>query len=131
ALVFRGEDGLDELTTTADSRVWLVRGGTVEETLVDPRELGIERVEPAALRGADAAYNAKVARALLAGEGGPVRDAVLLNAASALVAHDPGTGSLVEQLTSGMARAAEAVDTGRAAATLDRWIALTQQPASA
>ncbi|MGH3344229.1 MAG: anthranilate phosphoribosyltransferase [Carbonactinosporaceae bacterium] len=130
ALVFRGEDGLDELTTTARSRVWQVRDGTVDETVVDPEQLGVERVDPAALRGADASYNAKVARAVLAGEPGPVRDAVLLNAASALVAYEPGTGSLVDQLKTGMARAAEAVDSGGAAETLDRWVAFAQRLAA-
>ena len=100
ALVFRGEDGLDELTISGPSRVWAVAAGTVTEHLLDPAELGIPRSDVAALRGADAAYNSSVARALFAGQDGPVRDAVLLNAAAALVAAgvgDPG-GSLVARM---------------------------------
>ncbi|NUS43924.1 MAG: anthranilate phosphoribosyltransferase, partial [Mycobacteriaceae bacterium] len=88
ALVVRGDDGLDELTTTGPSRVFLVSGGTVEDTAVDPARLGFARVEPAALSGGDAVANAAVARDLLAGSAGPVRDAVLLNAAGAIVAFD-------------------------------------------
>ncbi|NED07524.1 anthranilate phosphoribosyltransferase, partial [Streptomyces sp. SID6648] len=99
---------LDELTTTATSRVWVVRDGRVTEETFDPREVGIELVPVEALRGADASYNADVARRVLAGETGPVRDAVLLNSAAALVALEPGTGPLAEQIRAGMERAAEA-----------------------
>ncbi|MFF5702774.1 anthranilate phosphoribosyltransferase [Streptomyces sp. NPDC012794] len=123
ALVFRGDDGLDELTTTATSRVWWVREGTVTELPFDPRDVGIPLVDVVRLRGEDASYNADVARRLLAGETGPVRDAVLLNAAAALVALDPGTGSLEEQIAGGIARAAQAIDSGAARAALERWVA--------
>ncbi|GAA2551258.1 anthranilate phosphoribosyltransferase [Streptomyces levis] len=123
SLVFRGDDGLDELTTTATSRVWIVRDGKVTEETFDPREVGIELVPVEALRGADASYNAEVARRLLDGERGPVRDAVLLNAAAALVALEPGTGTLAEQIAAGMAKAAEAIDSGAAKRTLERWVA--------
>ncbi|MEU8622100.1 anthranilate phosphoribosyltransferase [Streptomyces sp. NPDC048623] len=123
ALVFRGDDGLDELTTTATSTVWVVRNGTVREERFDPRDVGIDLVPVEALRGADASYNADVARRLLAGEAGPVRDAVLLNSAAALVALEPGEGILAEQLRAGMDRAAESIDSGAARRTLDRWVA--------
>ncbi|MGW4749326.1 anthranilate phosphoribosyltransferase [Streptomyces sp. NPDC004290] len=123
ALVFRGDDGLDELTTTSTSRVWVVRDGGVTEERFDPRDVGIELVTLEALRGADASYNADVARRLIAGETGPVRDAVLLNAAAALTALEPGTGTLVEQLAEGIAKAAESIDSGAARRTLERWIA--------
>ncbi|MEU0591021.1 anthranilate phosphoribosyltransferase [Streptomyces ardesiacus] len=125
SLVFRGDDGLDELTTTATSRVWVVRDGRVTEATFDPREVGIELVPVEALRGADASYNADVARRVLAGETGPVRDAVLLNSAAALVALEPGTGPLAEQIRAGMERAAEAVDSGAARSVLDRWVSAT------
>ncbi|MFI9587296.1 anthranilate phosphoribosyltransferase [Streptomyces sp. NPDC052236] len=125
ALVFRGDDGLDELTTTATSRVWVVRNGTVREEAFDPRDLGIALVPVEALRGADASYNADVARRLLAGETGPVRDAVLLNSAAALVALEPTEGTLTEQLAVGMARAAESIDSGAAGAVLDRWVTVS------
>lgn len=123
ALVFRGDDGLDELTTTATSTVWIVRDGTVTQESFDPASVGLERVEVAALRGADAAHNADVARRLLDGEPGPVRDAVLLNAAAALAALEPADAPLSEQLAAGMATAAHSIDTGAARATLDRWVA--------
>jgi anthranilate phosphoribosyltransferase len=125
SLVFRGDDGLDELTTTSTSRVWVVRDGKVREESFDPRDVGIELVPVEALRGADASYNADVARRLLNGEGGPVRDAVLLNSAAALVALSPGDGPLADQLRAGMAKAAEAIDSGAAKRTLDRWVAAT------
>jgi anthranilate phosphoribosyltransferase len=123
ALVFRGDDGLDELTTTGTSRVWVVKDGAVTEERFDPRDVGIELVPLEALRGADASYNADVARRLLAGETGPVRDAVLLNAAAALTALEPGTGTLAEQLSVGIAKAAESIDSGAAHRSLERWIA--------
>ncbi|MEU1077679.1 MULTISPECIES: anthranilate phosphoribosyltransferase [unclassified Streptomyces] len=123
ALVFRGDDGMDELTTTATSRVWVVRDGAVREEAFDPRDVGIDLVPVEALRGADASYNADVARRLLAGETGPVRDAVLLNSAAALVALDPGPGTLMEQIRDGIARAAESVDSGSARRALERWVA--------
>ncbi|WP_329278055.1 anthranilate phosphoribosyltransferase [Streptomyces sp. NBC_01451] len=125
SLVFRGDDGLDELTITATSRVWVVRDGKVTEEAFDPRDVGIELVPVEALRGGDAAYNAAVARRLLDGETGPVRDAVLLNSAAALVALDPGPGSLAEQIGAGMVKAAESVDSGAAKRTLERWAAAT------
>ncbi|MER5202967.1 anthranilate phosphoribosyltransferase [Streptomyces sp. NPDC002825] len=127
ALVFRGDDGLDELTTTSTSRVWVVRDGGVTEERFDPRDVGIDLVPLEALRGEDASYNADVARRLLAGETGPVRDAVLLNAAAALTALDPGTGTLAEQLAAGIAKGAEAIDSGAAQRSLERWIAATHR----
>jgi anthranilate phosphoribosyltransferase len=72
-----------------------------------------------------------VVQALLAGQRGPIRDVVLLNAAAALVAVAPSSASLTEQLAAGMARCAEAVDTGAANATLSRWITVTQDMARA
>jgi anthranilate phosphoribosyltransferase len=128
SLVFRGDDGLDELTTTATSRVWMVRDGKVAEVAFDPREIGLKLVPVEALRGADASYNADVARRMLAGETGPVRDAVLLNTAAALVALDQTDDPLNVQLAAGLARAAESIDSGAARRTLDRWVTATQSP---
>ncbi|MDX6312402.1 MAG: anthranilate phosphoribosyltransferase [Streptomyces sp.] len=126
ALVFRGDDGLDELTTTATSQVWVVRDGSVEQVPFDPRDVGIELVPVEALRGADAEYNAEVARRVFAGEPGPVRDAVLLNTAAALVAFERAEGRpLTEQIAAGVRRAAESIDSGSAAKTLERWAAAT------
>lgn len=127
SLVFRGDDGLDELTTTATSRVWIVRDGKVTEETFDPRDVGIDLVPVEALRGGDPSYNAEVARRLLDGEQGPVRDAVLLNSAAALVALDPAPGTLAEQLRAGMDRAAESIDSGAAKRVLERWAAATHK----
>jgi anthranilate phosphoribosyltransferase len=126
ALVFRGDDGLDELTTATTSSVWVVRGGEVEPDRVDPSALGIAQPPGDALRGGDPAFNADVFRRVLAGEKGPVRDAVLLNAAAALAAFDARPARLHDAVAAGMERAAAAVDDGRAAALLDRWVAVSQ-----
>lgn len=123
SLVFRGDDGFDELTTTSTSRVWVVRDGKVTEETFDPRDVGIELVPVEALRGADPAYNAEVARRLLEGETGPVRDAVLLNSAAALVALDPADAPLTEQIRAGMEKAAQSIDSGSAKRALERWVA--------
>ncbi|MEU1161683.1 anthranilate phosphoribosyltransferase [Streptomyces sp. NPDC090075] len=127
SLVFRGDDGLDELTTTATSHVWVVRDGKVTEQTFDPRDVGIDLVPVEALRGGDPSYNAEVARRLLDGDQGPVRDAVLLNSAAALVALDPGPGTLPEQLRAGMDRATESIDSGAAKRALERWAAATNK----
>jgi anthranilate phosphoribosyltransferase len=133
SLVFHGDDGLDELTTTTRSTVWVVHGGAVSQTVFDPAALGIGRSAPEDLRGGDAAHNAAVARAVLAGQQGPVRDTVLLNGAAALAAEAgvPDPGQLQAALADGYARAAEAVDSGAAAALLDRWALASQRLARA
>jgi anthranilate phosphoribosyltransferase len=129
ALVFRGDDGLDELSTTGHSHVWEVSRGLVTEHDIDPRELGIPRADIEDLKGGDAAYNAEVLRRTLAGERGPVRDIVLLNAAAGLVAFDlavdPASGqrSILERFSDKMAVAAEVIDSGKATAKLQEWVA--------
>ncbi|MEU0269084.1 anthranilate phosphoribosyltransferase [Nocardioides sp. NPDC006303] len=127
AWVFRGDDGLDELTTTTTSHVWMVSQGVVTEATVEPLDHGIGRATAEDLRGDDAAYNAAVVRRLLAGEKGAVRDAVVLNAGAALAVHDAGSGSVDERLAGGIARAADAIDSGAAQAVLDRWVAATSR----
>ncbi|MEV4197686.1 anthranilate phosphoribosyltransferase [Micromonospora globbae] len=121
-LVMRGEDGLDEFTTAAPTRVWVAQGGAVREAVLDAADLGVARSTIGDLRGGDAAFNADVARRVLAGEAGPVRDAVLVNAAAALATQGPLDGDLTEALRAGMTRAAESIDSGAAAATLERWV---------
>jgi anthranilate phosphoribosyltransferase len=123
AWVFRGEDGLDELTTTAPSTVWAVHGGEIRQTTVDPGDLGVPRASVEDLRGGEPDHNADVVRRLLAGETGPVRDAVVLNAGAALAVHDAPAAPVQEALEAGIKRAAEAIDSGAAAATLERWVA--------
>jgi anthranilate phosphoribosyltransferase len=121
-LVMRGEDGLDEFTTAAPTRVWVAQRGAVREALLDATDLGVPRSTIGDLRGGDPAHNADVARRLLAGGTGPVRDAVLVNAAAALATQGPLDGDLTAALRAGMDRAAESIDSGAAARTLDRWI---------
>jgi anthranilate phosphoribosyltransferase len=127
ALVFRGDDGLDELTTATTSAVWVVRDGEVIAERLDPGVLGIVAPPPDALRGGDPAENAEIFRRLVSGEPGPVRDAVLLNAAAALAAFDSRGGRLHDVLADGLVRAAAAVDDGRAAAKLEEWVRVSQQ----
>lgn len=127
ALVFRGDDGLDELTTTTTSQVWVIAQHRMTLTRVDPSRFGIAPVPPEALRGGDAAFNAQAVHDVLAGRGGGVRDAVLLNAAAAIAAHDGMTGGLSAEtlddaLVRGLTIATEAVDSGVAASLLERWI---------
>ncbi len=125
ALVVRGDDGLDEITTTTTTSVWVVDGAAVRRDRLDPAALGVPVARREDLRGGDAATNAHAVRRLLAGELGPVRDAVLLNAAAALAAHCGSTGDLVGDLRAMTQRAAQAVDSGAAAALLERWTRLT------
>jgi anthranilate phosphoribosyltransferase len=128
ALVFRGDDGLDELTTTSTSSVWVVTGGAVTETSLDPVSLGITPVSPAALRGADRVHNAGVVREVLAGRGEGARDAVLLNAAAAIAAFDGlALGALEAALADGLQVAAASIDSGAAADLLERWIDASQR----
>ena len=127
ALIFRGDDGLDEVTTTTTTRVWVVAGGAVTQTDIDPRRLGIRLSVGSDLAGADAEFNAGVVRDLLAGRTGPVRDAVLLNAAAGLAAFEgPRPADLDAQLAGCVERGAAAIDDGRALALLERWVEVSQ-----
>jgi anthranilate phosphoribosyltransferase len=132
AAVFRGDDGLDELTTSTTSSIWWVRDGAVREYRVDPQRLGLELSPISALRGGDAAHNAQVVRDIFAGERGPIRDAVLLNAGAALAITMPDLGdgemALHAGLEAGLARAAAAVDSGSAEDLLHRWVTATRAP---
>ena len=125
AWVFRGDDGLDELTTTTTSRVWAVRQGSTQEFSLDPGRFGLGGGTMDGLRGGDAAHNAEVVRRLVAGDTGEVRNAVVLNAGAALAVHADHQGSAEDRLAEGIERAEQAIDSGAAQTTLDRWIALT------
>ncbi|MGW0252617.1 anthranilate phosphoribosyltransferase [Nocardia goodfellowii] len=124
AAVVRGHDGLDEITTATTSAMWLVADGDVEQHVLDPAEFGIARSAAAALRGGDASHNAAVVRAVLAGEPGPVRDAVLVNAAAALTIHRGFAAGFHEGFAAGLQRAREAIDSGVASTTLNKWLKL-------
>jgi anthranilate phosphoribosyltransferase len=120
--VFRGDDGLDELTTTTTSHIWSIADGTVAEHVLDPVDLGIPRSAPADLVGGDVAFNVAAVRRVLEGEQGAVRDAVLLNAAAGIAAHTPESGPVPERLGTAFTRAAQSLDSGAAQALLDRWL---------
>jgi len=118
--VVHGSDGLDEITTTGPSRVAEGRAGVVEAWTLDPAELGVRPAKPTDLAGGDAEANAAITRRILAGEPGPQRDIVVLNAAPAFVA----TGK-AKTMQAGMALAAEAIDSGGAAEKLARLVERT------
>ena len=117
AMLFRGVDGLDELTTTDLSTVYDVKDGNVRETHLDPSKVGIGKVKPDDLAGGDAAHNAEIARRIIEGEPGAQRDVVVLNAGAALQ-----VAGFAETLEEVMATAARAIDDGEAAKTLTRWV---------
>jgi anthranilate phosphoribosyltransferase len=132
AAVFRGDDGLDELTLATSSTVWWVDDGRVSELSLGPEDVGLGHAPVEALRGGDAAHNADVARRVFAGEAGPVRDAVVLNAGMALAVAEGLGGEvsrarLVDGLGAGVRRAEEALDSGAATALLERWVATTRE----
>jgi len=125
ALIVHGDDGLDELTISTTSRVVDVRDGAVETYTVDPAALGIATAPADAVVGGDPATNAALARRVLAGEPGPHRDIVMLNAGAGLVA-----AGLADDLESGLDTARAAIDDGRAAGALDALIAASNVPAA-
>ncbi|MDR1712310.1 MAG: anthranilate phosphoribosyltransferase [Propionibacteriaceae bacterium] len=127
-LVFHGGDGLDELTTTTDSALWLINAGQVVQTALDPAELGIARAEKSALVGGSPQLNAAIVRETLGGKPGPVRDIVLLNAAAAGLAYaGPDLSAPVApQLGGQLERMRAAVDSGAAARLLEAWVSKTQ-----
>ncbi len=128
-LVFRGFDGLDELTTTSASDVWIVADTRVHRTTIDPQSLGLKPAAPADLVGGPPEHNAQVVRDLVAGRTGPVRDIVVLNAAAALLAYR-GVSVVVplaEQLAETRDDVERALDSGAAATLLDRWITATNR----
>jgi anthranilate phosphoribosyltransferase/anthranilate synthase/phosphoribosyltransferase len=126
ALVVHGSDGLDELTTTGPSRAALLEGGRVRSFEVQPSDYGLPRARLEDLRGGDAALNAKILREVLAGEPGPRRDIVELNAAAAIWASGE-----VSDLAQGLVRARASIDTGRAVESLEALVQATVAAAEA
>lgn len=114
ALVVHGEDGLDEITTTAATRAAYLRDGCIETLRLDAAELGVPRAEPAALRGGDAVENARIVRAVLDSSGGAPREIVLVNAAAAL-----WVAGVASSWAEGFEQARRSVDSGAAGARLD------------
>jgi anthranilate phosphoribosyltransferase len=122
ALVFRGEDGLDELTTTGVNDVWEVRDGRVDSWRLDPTELGVDRAGLEDLRGGDVAANVAIAEEVLGGATGPRADIVALNAAAALYAADR-----VPSMSDGLAQARRVLASGEALRLRDAWVARSRE----
>jgi anthranilate phosphoribosyltransferase len=128
-LVVHGDDGLDELTTTTTSTIWRVQAGTIERLIFDPAAFGFARAELSELTGGDAEANAASVHEVFGGATGAVRDAVILNAAGAMVAH-AGLSSDAKWVPAwevGLERAAKAIDSGAAEQLLARWARFTQE----
>ncbi len=139
-ILVRSEDGLDEISTTAPTRVWDVTGGTIREEVLSAKSFGLESATLDQLRGGDAKQNAQVARAVFAGRTdgnlAAVRDVVALNAAAALVAYDNSVGrnqygfpteSLTARISRALPSAFSSIDSGAAGSVLDVWISVTQR----
>lgn len=125
-MVFRGRDGRDKITTSQATDLWEVRDGGVTHNELNPEDLGVSRCAVEDLQGGSPQQNAAIVRQLLAGDQGPVRDAVLINAAAGLTAADEdASGDVVSRLRANMGRAEESIDSGAAAEVLQRWVAFT------
>ena len=126
-LVMHGDDGLDEMTTTTSSAVWVYADGQVVPTRFDPADVGLARAQLTDLVGGDAGVNAAVVRDLVAGKPGPVHDIVILNAAAGLVAEaKPDAEGLTDQIGAQLVRAEEAIGSGAAKAKLEEWVSATR-----
>lgn len=137
ALVFRGSDGLDELTTTGTSKIWVVSGSKVTETDLNPADLGIELATVSQLIGGDAVENAQVARVVLdpetqlTGEQQAIRDIVALNASAGIAAYElhknPNGFDLHDELTKALAKTRSAIANGDALTKLNQWVSASQE----
>jgi anthranilate phosphoribosyltransferase len=124
AWVVHGADGIDEMSTTGHTKVSECRDGAVSTFYVHPSDFGLPKSHAADLRGGDAAANAAIVRDILAGEKGPRRNVVLLNAGASLF-----VGGKAASVRAGIDRAAAAIDSGAARATLDAMVAASRRPA--
>jgi anthranilate phosphoribosyltransferase len=125
AFVVHGQDGLDEISNTGPTHISEVHEGVVRSSTVSPEDFGLPRASIQDLRGGDREENADIIRRVLAGEPGPRRDIVLMNAAAALV-----VGGKARDFKDGMAQAAQAIDTGAATERLTGLISLSQKLAA-
>ena len=125
--VFRGDDGLDEITLSSTTSILSIGNNEIRSDLIEPSDFGITRAPVSDLVGGDAAENARITLAIFAGERGAPRDAVMLNAAAAIAAFDGEQDLDVrERIARGLRKAEAAVDGGETTALLERWISLTQ-----
>jgi len=125
--VFRGDDGLDEITLATSTSVLTIGNGEITSDRIDATDFGLENAPIAALVGGDANENARITKAIFAGEKGAPRDAVLLNAAAAIAAFDGDMSQGIhERISKSLTKAITAVDSGAAADLLNRWVVLSQ-----
>ena len=126
--VFRGDDGLDEITLATTTSVLTIGAGEITRGLIDPLDFGIERAPIAALVGGDSVENARITTAIFAGEKGAPRDAVVLNAAAAIAAYEGRFDlNLHERMALGVSRAIEAIDSGSSTRLVSNWAELSQK----
>ncbi len=126
--VFRGDDGLDEITLATATSVLTIGSGEISSDRIDAKDFGLANAPISALVGGDASENARITNSIFSGEKGAPRDAVLLNAAAAIAAFDGDTGiGIYERLSASLAKAAKAVDSGAAADLLSKWVTLSQE----
>jgi anthranilate phosphoribosyltransferase len=129
--VFRGDDGLDEITLATTTSVLTIGNGEITSDRMDAKDFGLANAPISALVGGDASQNAAVTLAIFKGEKGAPRDAVLLNAAAAIAAYDKEDSlPLHQRIEKGLAKAMVAVDSGASDQLLKKWAALTQKIAS-
>ena len=126
--VFRGDDGLDEITLATTTSVLSIGNGEISSDLIDPLDFGIARAPISALVGGDSTENARITTAIFAGEKGAPRDAVVLNAAAAIAAYEARFDlNLHDRMAHGVSRAIEAIDSGASTRLVGQWAELTQK----
>jgi anthranilate phosphoribosyltransferase len=126
--VFRGDDGLDEISLATTTSVLTIGKDEISSDLIDPTEFGIAKAPITDLVGGDAQFNASVSRAIFNGEHGAPRDAVALNAAAAIAAYKgENSKSLAERMQDGYVDAIKALDSGAATALLENWVKVSQR----
>jgi anthranilate phosphoribosyltransferase len=129
--VFRGDDGLDEITLATTTSVLTIGNGEISSDRIDAKDFSLDNAPISALVGGDAQENARITKAIFAGERGAPRDAVLLNAAAAIAAFDGEFElSLHERLSKSLKKATESIDAGKANYLLDEWILLSNKLAA-
>ena len=129
--VFRGDDGLDEITLATSTSVLTIGKGEISSDRIDAVDFGLANAPISALVGGDAQENATITKAIFAGEKGAPRDAVLLNAAAAIAAFDGEmTQTIHERISKSLIKASHAVDSGAATDLLSRWVLLSQELAA-
>jgi anthranilate phosphoribosyltransferase len=125
--VFRGDDGLDEITLATSTSVLTIGGGEISSDRIDAKDFGLSNAPISALVGGDASENARITKAIFSGERGAPRDAVLLNAAAAIAAFDGETDRTIqERISTSLIKASAAVDSGAASQLLEKWATLSQ-----